>query len=126
MLCISFINTRTLLAVRAGQALHEIILSSQIPPPSVGFINLSPLFFFHRVGQHSPPPQTLLGLAQDCLRWHLLRVVGPGCGNPQLFVLSAPFLLFLGLLGACVSSRPVLQLHDLRCCFRLYIDSCLL
>lgn len=122
LLCISFINTRTLLAVRAGQALHEMILSGQITLPSVGFINLNPLFFFYRVDLHSHPPQTLLGLAHGCLWWHVFILVGPSYGYRQMFVLSTPFLLFPGLLGACVSSMLVLQhSHGLMCClFRLY------
>lgn len=122
ILCISLINTRTLLAVRAGQALHEMILSGPIALSSVGFINLNPLFFFYRVDLHSHPPQTLLGLAHGCLWWHVFILVGPSYGYRQMFVLSTPFLLFPGLLGACVSSMLVLQhSHGLMCClFRLY------
>lgn len=99
-----------------------MILRGQIALPSVDFINLNPLFFFYRVGLHSHPPQTLLGLAHGCLWWHVFILVGPSYGYRQMFVLSTPFLLFPGLLGACVSSMLVLQhSHGLMCClFRLY------
>ncbi len=100
-----------------------MILSGHIALPSVGFINFDPLFFFCRVGLHSHPPQTLLGLAHGCLWWHVFILVGPSYGHRQMFVLSTPFLLFPGLPGACVSSMLVLQhSHGLMCwLFRLYI-----
>lgn len=122
--CISFLslNTRTTILYWLSMQGKLLIKCSwvfwvQIALPSVGFINLNPLFFLHRVGQLSHPSQTLLGLAHGCL----FRLVGPGCGYHNIFVSSTPFFgLFSGLLWACMISRTVLQLsHGLRCCFRL-------